>query len=170
MALPVGSDVDELESLGKDGAVAGLDLVCDEEEQRGFFTLVGGVHEDRTLAHQIAVLLQHDVTDGEHERVTGVDHLAEGNARPVERTDGFLGETDALVAFQDGGEFAAVAPGDLAVALADDGGDVRDLPAARFAGIHGTAETLERLHEKRADKVGLEAAGLGHFHLLLHGE
>ena len=170
VALPSGSDADELEALGKDSAVAGLDFVGDEEKERGFFALVGGVHEDRALAHQIAVLLQHDVADGEHERVAGMDHLGEGDARPVERADGFLGETDALVAFQDGGEFAAVAPGDLAVALADEGGDVGDLQAARLAGIHGTAETLERLREERADEVGLEAARLGHFHLLLHSE
>ena len=45
--------------------------------------------------------------------------LGEGSAGPVERADGFLGEADALVAFQHGGEFAAVAPGDVAVALAD---------------------------------------------------
>ena len=39
-----------------------------------------------------------------------------------------------------------------------------------LAGIHGTAERLERLQEERADEVGLEAAGLGLFHLLLHRE
>jgi hypothetical protein len=162
--------VDELEPLGKDSAVAGLDLVGDEEKKRGFFALVNGVHEDRALAHQIAVLLKNDVTDGEHERVTGMDHLGEGNAWPVEWADGFLSETCALVAFQDWGEFPAVAPSYLAVALANEGGDVSDLPAARFARIHGTAETLECLREERADEVGLQAAGVGHFHLLFHSE
>ena len=59
----------------------------------------GGVHENRALAHEIAVLLQHEIADGEHERMTGVDHLGEGESGPVERTDGFLGEADTLVAF-----------------------------------------------------------------------
>jgi len=73
---------------------------------------IGLVHEYRALTHQIAVLFQDDVTDGEHERMTGGDHLSEGNTRTVERADGFLGETGTLVALQDRGEFTAVAPGD----------------------------------------------------------
>jgi hypothetical protein len=35
---------------------------------------------------------------------------------------------------------------------------------------HYPAETLERLREERADEVGLQAARLGHFHLLFHSE
>ena len=136
----------------------------DEEQERGFFAVIDWVHKDCTLAHQIAVLLQHDVADGEHERVTGMDHLGEGHARLVEWADGFLGETGALVALQDRGELAAVAPGDTAVALADEGGDMGDLESPWLAGIHSTAETLECLREEGADEVGLEPARLGHFH------
>ena len=51
-----------------------------------------------------------------------------------------------------------------------DGRDVGDLEAGGLARIHGTAQRLEGLHEEGADEVGLEAAGLGLFHLLLHGE
>ena len=51
-----------------------------------------------------------------------------------------------------------------------DGGNVGDLEAARLARIDRAAERLEGLHEEGADEVGLEAAGLGLFHLLLHGE
>ena len=116
------------------------------------------------------MLLQHEIADGEHERMTGVDHLGEGESGPVERADGFLGEADALVAFQDGGEFAAVAPGDLAVALANERGDVGDLEAACLAGIHGSAHSLEGFGKEGADEEGLQAAGLGDFHLLLHLE
>ncbi len=118
--VAVGCDADELQPLGEDGAVAGLDLVGEQEEQRGFRALVGGVHEDRALAQQIGVLLQHHVADGEHERMAGVDHLRRrAHAGPVERADGFLGEADALVALQDGLVLAAVAAGEPAVALAD---------------------------------------------------
>ena len=81
-----------------------------------------------------------------------------------------LGEADALVALEHGSEFAAVAAGDEAVALADGGRNVGDLEAGGLARMHGTAQCLEGLHEEGADEVGLEAAGLGLFHLLLHGE
>ena len=167
---PVGSDVDELEPLRDDGVVARLDLVGDEEEERGLGAIVGRIHEDRALAHEIAVLLQDEVADGKHERMTRVDHLGESSVGPVKRADGFFGEADTLVAFQHGGQFAAIAPGDLAVTLADKGGDVGDFEAARLAGIHGPVESFECLHEKRADEIRLQPAGFGDFHLLLHGE
>ena len=95
---------------------------------------------------------------------------AKASARLVERPDGFPGEADALVALEHGREFAAVAAGDAAVALADRGGNVGDLEAAGLARMNRAAQLLERLHEERADEEGLEPAGLGLFHLLLHGE
>jgi hypothetical protein len=92
-------------------------------------------------------------------------------AAPACRAAGRLpGETDALVTLQHRREFAAVAAGDEAVALADGGRDVRDLEAGRLARMNGTAQRLEGFHEERAHEKGLEAAGLGLFHLLLHGE
>ena len=100
----------------------------------------------------------------------GCISTANGEARLVERADGFLGEADALVALEDRLVLAAIAAGDAAVALADRGRDVGDLEAARFARMDRAAERLEGLQEERADEVGLEAAGLGLLHLLLHGE
>ena len=43
-----------------------------------------------------------------------------------------------------------------------------DLEAVSFAGINGAAQRLEAFHEKRADKVGLEAASFGLFHFFLY--
>ena len=136
--FPFGRDMDELEPLREDGAVSGFDLVGDQEKERWFRPIVGRVHEDGTLSHEIAVLLQDDVADGKHEWMTGMHHLSKGGVRLVERADGFLGEADALIAFQDGGEFAAVAPADLAVALADKSGDVGDFETAGFTGLHAS--------------------------------
>ena len=51
-----------------------------------------------------------------------------------------------------------------------DGGNVSDLEAGGLARINGAAELLEGLHEEGAHEEGLKAAGLGLFHLLLHGE
>ena len=45
-----------------------------------------------------------------------------------------------------------------------------DLEAGGLARVHGTAQRCEGFHEEGADEVGLEAAGLGLFHLLLHRE
>ena len=39
-----------------------------------------------------------------------------------------------------------------------------------LARMDGAAQRLERLHEEGADEVGLEPAGLGLLHLLLHRE
>ena len=60
--------------------------------------IVGRVHEDGALAEEVAVLFQQQVAHGEHERVAGMEHGGEGQARLVERADGFFGEADALVA------------------------------------------------------------------------
>ena len=167
----IRGDADELQPLGEDRAVAGLDLVGEQEEQRGLVALVGRVDEDGALAEQVGVLLQKHVAHGEHERVAGMHQHGEGEARLVERLDGFLGEADALVALEDGLELAAVAAGDA-------GGRARGSTAGTwviskrpgFARIHRAAERLERLQEERADEVGLEAAGLGLLHLFLHRE
>jgi hypothetical protein len=51
----------------------------------------------------------------------------------IKQADVLLLEADALVAAQDGVEVAAISPGDDAVALPDNRGDVRDFPAAFFA-------------------------------------
>lgn len=162
--------MDKLEPLGKDRAVPGLDLVGDEEKERCIFSLVCGIHEDRALAHQIAVLLQHDVADGEHERMPWMNHLGESNPGPIKRADGFLGEADPLVTSQHRRKLPAVAPADLAVTLADERGNMGDLEAARFTGIHRATQSLEGLGEKGTDEKRLEAAGFGHFHLFLHGK
>ena len=69
-----------------------------------------------------------------------MQHGGEGQARLVERADGFLGEADTLVAREHRGEFAAIAPGDAAVALADGSRDVGDLEASGLARIDGTAQ------------------------------
>ncbi len=45
-----------------------------------------------------------------------------------------------------------------------------DLETAGLAWIHASAETFEGFGEKRADEIRLQAAGLGDFHLFLHGE
>ena len=168
VADAIGRDADELEALGKDLAVAGFDLVGEQEEQMRLVAVVGRVHEDGALAQEVAVLFQQHVADGEHERVAGMKHAGEGSAGLVQRADGFLGEADALVALEHGSEFAAVAAGDEAVALADRGRNVGDLEAVGLARINGTAQRLEGFHEEGADEVGLEAAGLGLFHLFLH--
>jgi hypothetical protein len=44
---------------------------------------------------------------------------------------------------------------DLAIALADESGDVGDLEAARLTGIHGAAHSLEGFGKEGADEVGL---------------
>ncbi len=132
--------------------------------------LVSRVHEDGALAEEVAVLFQQQVAHSEHEGVAGMEHGGEGKPRLVERADGFFREAHALVALQHGGEFAAVAPGDAAIALADGGRDVGDLEAGGLSRIHRTAQRRKGFHEESADEVGLEAAGLGFFHLLLHCE
>ena len=57
-----------------------------------------------------------------------------------------------------------------AVTFAQHGGDMGDLEAIEFAGINRTAQRLKAFHEKGADEIGLEPAGLGLFHFLLHGK
>ena len=47
---------------------------------------------------------------------------------------------------------------------------MRDLEASGLSRMNGTAQRLEGFHEERSHEVGLEAAGLCLFHLLLHGE
>ena len=53
----------------------------EQEEKMRLFALVGGVHENRALAEQIAVLFQQYVADGEHERMAGMKHGGEGRRR-----------------------------------------------------------------------------------------
>src|SRR5581483_360576 len=99
-----------------------------------------------------------------------MNHAGEGEARLVERANGVLRETDALISLKYRSEVAAAADGDQAVALAKDSGNVGDFEASRLAGIDRAAKQFETFHEKRADKVGLKAAGLGLLHFLLHSE
>ena len=139
MALPSGSDADELQALGEDLAVARFDLVGEQEEQGWLVALVGGVHEDAALAEKIAVLLQQDIADSKHERVAGMNHAGERETGSIQRAHSFLGEADTLVAFEDGSEFATIAAGDEAVALAQLGRNVSNLEAVGFAGINGAA-------------------------------
>src|SRR6218665_53441 len=63
-----------------------------------------------------------------------------------------------------------VPTGDVAVAVADDGGDVGDLVAARLARPQFAAQGREGLLEEGADEKGLELAGFGLFHFILDGE
>jgi len=167
---PVGRDADELQPLGEDLVVAGADLVGQQEEQVRLVAAVGRVYQERPLAQQVAVLLEQQVAHGEHERVAGMQHGGERRARPVERSHRVLGEADALVTFQDRGQLAAVAPGDDAVAVADSDRDVGDLEAGPLARVHDPAERREGPREEGAHEVGLEAAGLGLLHFLLHRE
>ena len=102
--------------------------------------------------------------------MAGMKHGGKGGTGLVERADSFAGEADPLVTLEHGGEFAAVAAGDDAVALADGGRNVRDLEAGGFSRMNGTAQRLEGFHEEGAHEIGLQAAGLGLFHLLLHRE
>lgn len=166
----VGQDANELEALGNDPAVAGLDLMREQEQERGLVAVVGGIHQDAALPEEVGVLLQQDIAEREHERVTWMDHAGKGEAGPFQRADGFSGEADALVAFEDRREVAAVAPDDDTVALAQDGRDMRDFKTIQLTRIDRTAQGLNALHEERADEIGLEAPGLGLFHFLLHGE
>ena len=99
-----------------------------------------------------------------------MEHGGEGRARLVEWADSFAGEANSLVSLEHWCEFAAVAAGDKAVALADRRRNVGNLEAGGFSRMNGTAQCIEGFHEKRANEVWLEAAGLCFFHLLLHGE
>ena len=72
-ALPSAPDADELQALGEDVPVAGLDLVGEQEEQRRLVALVGRVHEDGALAQQVGVLLQEHVG---HRRASADDRGA----------------------------------------------------------------------------------------------
>ncbi len=94
----IGQDADELQALGNDLTVAGFHLVGEEEEQRKLVAVISRVHEDGALAEEVGVLLQQDIAEGEHERVAGMNHAGEGEARAVQRAHGILGEADALVA------------------------------------------------------------------------
>ena len=81
----------------------------------------------------------------------------------VQRGEEGLVEGDAFVAFQH-----RLAGADLPVPVADRGGDVGDLVAARLAPAHGAAEAAEGFEEERFHVVRLRAAGLGALHVLPH--
>ena len=104
------------------------------------------------------------------QRVAGVQQRGVGQARLVQRADGLFGEADPLVALEHGGQLAAVAAGDQAVALADGGRHVGDLEAAGLARIDRAAQRRKGLHEEGAHEIGLQAARLGLLHLLFHGK
>lgn len=91
-------------------------------------------------------------------------------AHAVGEADVLLLEADALIAAQHRVGVAAIPPRDLAVSLADDGGDVSDLEAARLAGPQLATQGREGLVEEGTDEEGLELAGFGLFHFLLDGE
>jgi hypothetical protein len=144
--------------------------VVDDEHHLGRQAHVARVHQHRALLELVAVLLEHQVGHRLHQRVGRVQQAGHRRADAVKHADVLLLEADALVAAQHGVGIAAVAPGDLAVALADDGRDVGDLVAARFTRAQLAAQLLEGLGEERADEEGLQLAGLGLLHLLLDGE
>ena len=128
----VGADADELQPLGEHGAVAGLDLVGEQEEQRRLDRpRRPGRRGPRPGAAGCACCSSSMSLTASISGWPGCISTARGEARLVERLNGILGEADALVALQDGLVLAAIAPGDPAVALADGGGDVGDLEAAR---------------------------------------
>src|SRR5580658_9627111 len=113
------------------------------------FTVVGGVHEDCALAHQIAMLLQQDVANRKHKRVTRMKHRRKRRAGLVKRTDGFSGEANALVTLEHGCKFAAVAACNNTVALPDRRRDVRDLETRGLSRMNGATQGLEGFHKER---------------------
>ena len=83
----IGSDADELKPLGQDNAVAGLDLVCNKEEERRLDAVIDWINKDGSLAHQVAVLLKNDVAHREHEGMSR-DGSSAQTVRRVYRADG----------------------------------------------------------------------------------
>src|SRR4030095_4598491 len=114
------------------------------------------------------MLFQQNVTHRQHQRVTGVKHYSERRAWFIERPHRFLGKADTFVAFEYGGNFAAVTPGDHAVALAYGCWNVGDLKAAGLARVNRAPQRCKSLHKESADEVGLEAACLSLLHLFFH--
>ena len=133
-----------------------------------FLSIIDRVHKDCTLAEKVTVLFQQQVADGEHERMTGMEHGSEGGAGFVERADSFFGKADALVAFKNRGEVAAVAAGDEAVTLADGGRDVGDLESPGLSRVNCATQRFKSFHKERTNEIRLKATCLSFFHLLLH--
>ncbi len=168
VAGAVGQEADELEAFGEDGAVGGLHLVGEEEEDGGRGGVVGGVDQEGAAAEEVGVAFEQHVDHRQHQRVARVEEDGGFEARRVGGLEGGGVEADAFVLAEDGFGFAAVAAGDAAVAFAEEGGDVGDLVAAGLAAVEGAAERGEGAEEEGADEAGLEAAGFGAVHLLLH--
>jgi hypothetical protein len=54
-----------------------------EQEQRKLVTVISRVHQDAPLAEEVGKLFQQDIAQGQHERMAGMDHACEGEARAV---------------------------------------------------------------------------------------
>ena len=142
----------------------------EHQQQVGLFPVVVGVDQKRSLAQQVAVLFQKQVTDGKQQRMTWVEQRCIVQARFVERAHGLFGKANAAVAFEHRGQVATVAASDAAVSLPNHGGHVRDLVAPCFARVDHPLQGRKRLQKKEAHKMGLQPSRLGLFHLLLHGK
>ena len=55
---PIGRDTNELKALGEHLAIAGFDLVGEQEEQMRLLAIVGRIDKDSALTEEVAVLFQ----------------------------------------------------------------------------------------------------------------
>ena len=82
------------------------------------------------------MLLQEQVTDCQHQRMTGMHQDGAGDSRFIGRLQGILFKTDAIVAFEHWLLLAAIAAGDPSITLANGCWYVGDLESSQLARIN----------------------------------
>ena len=157
-------DVDELEPLRDDPAVAGGvgatvdDGVLEVDQHSGRVARVGVVDKNGALAEQCVVALDNQADGAVEQWVAGRNVVCERSALDGDQA---LLEGDPFIAPK-----KRCAEADLTIAPPKLGGYMSDLEAARLAVTNRTTEQGERLEEERTDEVRLELARLGPLHVI----
>src|SRR5262245_38364067 len=99
------------------------------------------------------MLLEKDIAQRKHERVTWMDHACECQAWLIERADRVLCEANSFVTLHNRGEIASIATCYESVSLPQSARHMSNFPPTRFTRIDGTANRFKSLHEERANEV-----------------
>ena len=108
----IGQNPNKLQTLGNHHTITGFHLVGKEKEQRGLVAIIRRVNKDGALTEEVGVLLQQEVAESKHKRVTRMNHIGEGKAGFIHRTHGLLGKTNPFIAAEHWSKIAAITSGD----------------------------------------------------------
>ena len=128
------------------------------EQHAGFGAHIAFIHQHGAAFQQVPIAFQGEVNDGIEQGMARTDKGSQRLA--LWSHQGFF-KGNPLVTRQDG-----LANADEAVPVPYRGGDMSDFVAAGFTLLDGAAKALEGFVKEGFDVMGLQAAGVGTFHVL----